>query len=91
MFVARKKESVVYNVHCGSILSLVALVLVQLVQLHVQAWIHTGFHRFMEIGQIFHSKHLFNIIIELSKLKSGKWSQGQCFLFPISGHLMPPQ
>ena len=25
MFVARKKESVVYNVHCGSILSLVGL------------------------------------------------------------------
>ena len=25
MFVVRKKESVVYNVHCGSILSLVGL------------------------------------------------------------------
>ena len=25
-----------------------------------QAWIHTGFHRFTEIGQIFHNKHIFN-------------------------------
>ena len=26
----------------------------------VQARIQTGFHRFTEIGQIFHNKHIFN-------------------------------
>ena len=26
----------------------------------IQGWIHTGFPRFMEIGQIFHNKHIFN-------------------------------
>ena len=25
-----------------------------------QTWIHTGFHRFTEIGQIFHNKYFFN-------------------------------
>ena len=25
-----------------------------------QVQIHTGFHRFTEIGQIFHNKHTFN-------------------------------
>ena len=44
-----------------------------------QARIHTGFHRFTEIGQIF-IRNIFLIIIELSKLKSGKWS-GQMFSF----------
>ena len=39
-----------------------------------QARIQTGFHRFTEIGQIFHTKHKLITIVELSKLKSGKWS-----------------
>ena len=45
----------------------------------MQGRIHTGFHRFTEIGQIF-IRNIFLIIIELSKLKSGKWS-GQMFSF----------
>ena len=32
----------------------------------VQAWIHTSFHRFMEIGQIFHNRHIKE---KLSKLQ----------------------
>ena len=28
--------------------------------LNKQARIHTGFHRFTEIGQIFHNKYIFN-------------------------------
>ena len=40
------------------------------------AWIHTGFHRFTEIGRIFHNKYIFLLIKMLSKLKSGKsWSR----------------
>ena len=44
------------------------------VQLHHchQAPIHTDFHHFSEIGQIFHNKYIFNKKT-LSKLKSGKW------------------
>ena len=42
----------------------------------VEARIPTGFHGVTEIGQSFRNKHIFNI--ELSKLKSGKWS-GQMF------------
>ena len=30
------------------------------VQWTVQVLIHTGFHRFTEIGQIFYNKHTFN-------------------------------
>ena len=45
------------------------------VQLHHchQAPIHTDFHHFSEIGQIFHNKYIFNKKKTLSKLKSGKW------------------
>ena len=35
----------------------------------LQARIHTGFHRFTEIGQIFHNKYIFNDNKILSKLK----------------------
>ena len=35
----------------------------------LQARIHTGFHRFTEIGQIFHNKYIFNNNKILSKLK----------------------
>ena len=35
----------------------------------LQARIHTGFHRFTEIGQIFHNKYIFNNNEILSKLK----------------------
>ena len=28
--------------------------------LEKQAWIHTSFHRFTEIGQIFHNKYIFS-------------------------------
>ena len=84
MFVARKKVCTdTMTVHCSSILSVVGLGSVG-----TATCTYTGAD-FMEIGQIFHNKHIFNIIIELSKLKSGKWF-GQCFLFPISGHLMLP-
>ena len=39
-----------------------------------QARIHIGFHCFMEIGQIFHNKYIFDSKKEkLSKSKSGKW------------------
>ena len=37
----------------------------------VQARIHTGFHRFTEIGQIFHNKYIFDKK-KLSKLKYKK-------------------
>ena len=38
-----------------------------------QARIHTGFHRFTEIGRIFHNKYIFsNKNAEIFKLKSGK-------------------
>ena len=40
-----------------------------------------------KIGQSFHNTHIFNI--ELSKLKSGKWS-GQMFSFSKSQALDPP-
>ena len=38
-----------------------------------RARIHTRFHRFTEIGQIFHNKYIFSKNFKLSKLKSGKW------------------
>ena len=38
-----------------------------------RARIHTGFHRFTEIGQIFHNRYIFSKIFKPSKLKSGKW------------------
>ena len=38
-----------------------------------QALIHTGFHRFTEIGQIFLIVNVLLIKKKLSKLKSGKW------------------
>ena len=41
-----------------------------------QARIHTSFHRFTEICQIFYNKYIFiekKNFIKLSKLKSGKW------------------
>ena len=41
---------------------------------HNQAWIHNGFHRFTEIGQIFHNKYIFNHK-KLSQLKS-------CSIYP---------
>ena len=34
---------------------------------------HTGFHRFTEIGQIFHNIYIFSKNFKLSKLKSGEW------------------
>ena len=46
-----------------------------------------GFHRVTEIRQSFHNTHIFNI--ELSKLKSGKWS-GQMFSFSKSQALDAP-
>ena len=42
--------------------------------------IHTGFHRFTEIGQIFYSLNIYIYKLKLSKMKSGKWS-GQMFSF----------
>ena len=39
----------------------------------VRARIHTGFHRFTEIGQIFHNRYIFSKNFKPSKLKSGKW------------------
>ena len=41
---------------------------------HNQAWNHNGFHRFTEIGQIFHNKYISNHK-KLSKLKS-------CSIYP---------
>ena len=40
-----------------------------------QARIHTGFHGFTEIGQIFHNKCIQFLVknFKLSRLKSGKW------------------
>ena len=32
----------------------------QLAVIFDQAWIHIGFHYFMEIGQIFHNRYIFN-------------------------------
>ena len=40
-----------------------------------QAQIHTSFHRFIEMDQIFQNKYIFN----KKKLKSGKWSGQFCF------------
>ena len=55
-----------------------------------QARIHTGFHRFTEIRQIFHKKLIFNN----KNFPSWNLENGldKCFLFPISGNLMssPP-
>ena len=53
----------------------------------VQARIQTGFHRFTEIGQIFHNKHIFNnnsstFQVEIRKMVY----RYKCFLFPVSGH-----
>ena len=52
-----------------------------------QARIHTGFHRFTEIGQIFHKKLIFNN----KNFPSWNLENGldKCFLFPVSGNLMP--
>ena len=52
-----------------------------------QARIHTGFHRFTEIRQIFHKKLIFNN----KNFPSWNLENGldKCFLFPISGNLMP--
>ena len=38
-----------------------------------QARIHTGFHRFTEMGQIFYSKYIFDNKKTISKLKSGQY------------------
>ena len=43
------------------------------ISLFQQARIHTGFHCFIEIGQIFHYTYIFNWIKNFSKLKSVKW------------------
>ena len=43
------------------------------VKIKFRAGIHTGFHRFTEIGQIFHNRYIFSKNFKPSKLKSGKW------------------
>ena len=55
--------------------------------LTLQARIHTGFHRFTEIGQIFHKKLIFNN----KNFPSWNLENGldKCFLFPISENLIP--
>ena len=41
--------------------------------LEKQAWIHTSFHCFTEIGPIFHNKYIFSKNFKLSKSESGQW------------------
>ena len=38
---------------------------------HMQARIHTGFHRFTEVGQIFHNKYIF-----INKKHFPSWNLG---------------
>ena len=47
-----------------------------------QARIHTGFHRFMEIGQIFHNRYIFLIKKKKSKLQSFVQGKGTGF-YPV--------
>ena len=44
-----------------------------------QARIHTGFHRFTEMGQIFYNKYIFHNKITISKLKSGQYPRNEDF------------
>ena len=53
----------------------------------VQGRIHTGFHRFTEIGQIFHNKHIFNNNNYNRTFKDGL---DKCFLFQFPGIKQKP-
>ena len=51
---------------------------------HIQARIHTSFHRFMEMGQIFQNKYIFNkknFQVEIWKMVSTPWH------FQLENHL----
>ena len=50
-----------------------------------QVRIRTGFHRFTEIGQIFHNKHTFNNN-KTSKVEIWKMVWTNVFFFAVSEH-----
>ena len=50
-----------------------------------QVRIHTGFHRFTEIGQIFHNKHTFNNN-KTSQVEIWKMFWTNVFFFAVSEH-----
>ena len=56
-----------------------------------QARIQTGFHRFTEIGQIFHKKRIFNNNSSTFQVEIRKWSTGtNVFFFQFPGIRQKP-
>ena len=57
---------------------------------HNQARIHTGFHRFTEIGQVFHNKHIFNNNSRTFQVEIWKMVCTNVFFFQFPGSRQKP-
>ena len=55
-----------------------------------QARIHTGFHRFTEIGQVFHNKHIFNNNSRTFQVEIWKMVCTNVFFFQFTGIRQKP-
>ena len=55
-----------------------------------QARIHTGFHRFTEIGQVFHNKHIFNNNSRTFQVEIWKMVWTNVFFFQFPGSRQKP-
>ena len=58
--------------------------------LNNQARIHTGFHRFMEISQVFHNKHIFNNNSRTFQVEIWKMVCTNVFFFQFPGSRQKP-
>ena len=58
--------------------------------LNNQARIHTGFHRFTEIGQVFHNKHIFNNNSRTFQVEIWKMVCTNVFFYQFPGSRQKP-